>query len=207
MGLHKVATTVNNADGGGVTRDDVASGFRPALEGMVGLSLALAPMDAAAILLTVRGAAMRGVHQYGAGLGVRLSPARTQMLLGERGPSATSPDVRQRSWDSLVAEVMLLENRLPPLHDVLATRNAIVMKLYSPNPDAMHDAVARIARVLNGSDEDIQLAIAAPDPAALAAAATSAGFPAERITTEVATKGTTLQATRPAPVTATRIAR
>lgn len=207
VGCHRLQTTLNDRNGGGVAPDYDASGFRPALEGTFGLNLPLAPADGAAIRLTGRVAAMHGVTQLGVGFSVLLAPARGRLMLGEAAPAPVSTAALTRSWDAIVAEIMLLENRLPPLQEVRATGNTLMMKLYDPGMEAMRDAVSRIARVLNGSAENIGLVIRSPDPAILAAAATSAGFPAERIVLEVTPSGATLQATRPRPAAASRTAR
>lgn len=204
IGLHKLETTRINAGEDGVTMDDVLTGFRPALEGFIGVNLPLAPADGAGIRLTVRSAVMRGFTQLGLGVGVRISPARGRMMLGEVSPATVAASAVTRSWESVVAEVMLFEKRLSPLYEIVATSDLLVIKLASADRAAMRDAVIRVARVLNGCSEAVQLEIAAPESALLAAAATSAGFPAERIVTASTLHGSTLRAIRPAPATPRR---
>ena len=184
IGLHSLGTRVAGSDFDPASRalERQQSGLRAAVSALSTLRLPLAPSGAASVGLTARATLMRSIRQFSISLGMQLSPHRGGLALGERAHKHTANPEAARTWDAVVSEIVLQQDAFAPLSDVIATRNALLLKFESNDSVAVADAVARIARMLNGSSEAVFLTISAPDPLQLAVAATSGGFPPERIT-------------------------
>ena len=164
LGLHSFASNIRGVG---------SQATRPALNALVGARLPLAPDGSALLELAARGALMRSAHEFSLVLSMQLAPQRGGLWLGERTHVQQQFIEANGSWDNIVEEVMLQEETLPQLLDVIATGSTLVMK-FADGPNVAL-AVSRVARVLNGSSDRIELAIHAPDPLMVAAAAT-AGF-------------------------------
>jgi hypothetical protein len=76
-------------------------------------------------------------------------PACGGMQLGETTPPQPEPTDVARSWDAVVAQVMLLEDGLSCLDDVIATRTAMSIRFTPASQSDVTRDVARVARILS----------------------------------------------------------
>lgn len=185
----------------------ITDAVRPGLAGMLAYGIPLAPSRAAALQLLTRAAVMNGAARASAGIAIRLAPRRGGIMLGENVAPPVAPREAARTWDAIVAQVMLLDNGASSLHDVMVTHTSLVMRFAPRRRAELLEDVGRVARVLSGSADPLYLTVNAPEPAFVAAAATAGGFPAERIITGEVSTVITLQATRTVASAAVRSAR
>lgn len=193
--------------GGGVALHSVAGEFRPALTSLAAYAVPLAPLSAAALQLQTRGALLRGGMRLSLALAIVLAPARGGMMLGENVRLSIAPTEIGRTWESIITQIMLLDNGQSSLDDVMVTPTAIVMRFSQGRQEALFTDVGRVARILSASSEPLYLSVTGPQPIGVAAAATAGGFPAERIMATDTTAEITLRATRTASAAAIRSAR
>jgi len=198
-GVHSLSTRIAGAETDAALRaaENAQSGWRAALVAFGAVQVPLAARDVATLQLGARSTLMRGLRKFSFGVNVALRPAHGRLRLGENARPLLAPSDLARGWDALVRQVMLFQGELAPVTDVVATRNSLLVKFQAADPQQLRDAVARIARVLNGSNEALTVSVSGPQPVLLAVAATAGGFPAERITLVTDTQHVTLQATRP----------
>jgi hypothetical protein len=139
---------------------------------------------------------MRNAFLFAALLASATLSACRSMQLGETLSSPTPALDHTRSWDAVVAQVMLLDDGLSCLDDVIATPTAMSIRFTAASqPDVMRD-VSRVARVLSAGSDVNELVISAPETSWVRAAATAGGFPPERIRAYAEDGSVTIQATR-----------
>src|SRR5687768_6127228 len=190
--------------GAGIAAHNGVSGTKPGIAAHIMFELPIAPRAAAALEVGARGIAMSGAVRLSLGAGIKLAPRRGGLLLGERVAQPVEQDELARSWEVIVAQIMLFGDGASSLEHVAATDSTLEMK-FGPVPrDELMDDVSRVARILAASTERIQLVINAPEAVWVRAAATAGGFPTERITEGPAASITTIHALREPAVSPSR---
>jgi hypothetical protein len=139
---------------------------------------------------------MRNVFLVAVLVAVTTLPACQGMQLGESTAAPAPAADQARSWDAVVAQVMLLDDGLSCLDDVIATRTAMSVRFTPASRAEVMRDVARVARILSAGDDVNELVISAPETSWVRAAATAGGFPPERIRAYAETGSVTIQATR-----------
>lgn len=173
-----------------------AGGTRPVAAGRVALDIPLAPRGGAALRIGARVLALNGGARWSLGAGIALAPFRGGLRLGEDVAAAPAPADVARSWDAVVAQVMLLDDGTSCVGDVMATPTALSIRFLQASQQDVTQEVSRVARILSAGAEVAELVISAPDASWVSAAATAGGFPAERISTQSMADAITIQATR-----------
>jgi hypothetical protein len=148
-----------------------------------------------------------GGPRWSLGAGITLAPFRGGLRLGEDDAAPLAPADVARSWEAVVAQVMLLDDASSSIEDVMATPTALSMRFAPASRADVMLEVSRVARILSAGIDVHQLVISAPDPSWVRAAATAGGFPAERIIAQVNEGAITVQATRVPDATTLRSAR
>jgi hypothetical protein len=182
--------------GAGIAAYDGLSGTKPGLAAHIGFALPIAPRSAAALEVGARGIAVTDAVRLSLGAGIRLAPRRGGLLLGERVEQPMEQDELARSWEVIVGQIMLFGDGGSSLEHVTATDSTIEMRFAPVARAVLMDDVARVARILAASTERVQIVINAPEAMWVRAAATSGGFPTERITEGPASSITTIHASR-----------
>jgi hypothetical protein len=182
--------------GAGVAVYNGTGRTKPGLAGGAAYALPIAPRASAALQVGARAIAVSGAFRLYLGAGIKLAPLRGGLLLGERIVQPQEQADLARSWDIIVAQIMLLDNGSSSLDDVQVSDSTIIIRFAAATRAELMDDVARVARILTASTDRIHLIVRAPEPVWIRAAITSGGFPAERITEGSASSVTTLQALR-----------
>jgi hypothetical protein len=182
--------------GGGAAVYNGPDGTRPGIGGAIGLDIPIAPRSSAAIQLIGRGIAVIGATRWSLGAGIKLAPLRGGLLVGEQVAQPVEYLEVARSWDALVAQIMLMDNGASSIKTITATADSMILTFAPLARGDLIEDVARVARVLAASTEPLQLDISAPEPIWVSAAATSGGFPAERITSNTSASTTTIRVLR-----------
>ena len=181
--------------GAGIGISNEHGSAKPLLAGLGGVAIPLAHNGAAALELGARAQWMSGASNLSFGAAMRLSPHRG-LVLGEKREEKARATDDARDWEMTVRSLIALQGSLTPLQEVTASPNVIIMRLSGRDPDLLRILIARIAQILLVNPNRIDLAISAPEPTAMAMAATAGGFPPERIGKLTPSKDIILQATR-----------
>lgn len=168
-------------------------GTKPGIDGAVARAIPIAPRSSAAIQVIARGIAMSGATRWSVGAGIKLAPLRGGLLVGERVVQPVEYLEVARSWNALVAQIMLMDNSASTIAAISASADSMLITFAPLARGDLLDDVARVARVLAASTEPLHLVISSPEPVWVTAAATSGGFPAERITSNTSVSTTTIR--------------
>lgn len=191
--VNRVWTRSTFSFGAGAAIYNGTDGTKPGIDGAVALAIPIAPRSSAAIQLIGRGIAVSGATRWSVGAGIKLAPLRGGLLVGERVAQPVEYLEVARSWDALVAQIMLMDNGASSIVGISATSDSMLITFAPLARGDLIDDVARIARVLAASTEPLHLVISAPEPVWVSAAATSGGFPAERIISSTSASTTTIR--------------
>ena len=190
--------------GAGIAAYNGVSGTKPGIAAHVAFALPIAPQAAAALEVGARGIAVSGAVRLSLGAGIKLAPRRGGLLLGERVAQPMEKDEVARSWDVIVAQIMLFRDGASSLAAVTATDSTMTMKFAPVARDELMVDIARVARILAASTERLHLIINAPESVWVRVAITSGGFPTERVSEGPAANVTTIHALRAPAASAPR---
>ena len=170
---------------------------RPGLSASAAFALPIAPRGAAAVQLGARAITTMKTTYVSVGAGIRLAPRRGGLIAGENVEQPQTRAEAVRSWEVVVAQVMLLDNGATALASADVTPTGLRLTFAPAVRGDLMDDVARIARILAASTEALRLEVSAPEPVWISAAATAGGFPPERISTSASEGPVTILVLRP----------